>query len=533
MLMMGPRRNEWWLAGLACALPLFFAAFTQHAWEDFFITLRSSRNLVEGNGLVFQPGERLHTFTSPLGVLVPALGLWISGGSATGALWFLRLVSAVMLAAGMILLWRRTASLGLGSLGRFVVFGLILADAKMTDFSINGMETALLVFFGIWLWTELAAPAGPRALPLGLAAAGLMWTRPDALILGVCMGLPFLLLRPKNAVTPGIKWPVLGRALLIGAALYLPWFVWAWSYYGTPVPHTIIAKAAYTPPVGARDYLLLPLQTLLGRSMLVDLFLPSYWVFGGWPRFLVVLAQILTAVVAFAWMIPGWALAGRRASLAVFLGMFYLCSIILFPWYVPPWSLLGAITLAFGAEALASRWPRALPAVRIACALVVVAQVGMWQATAWQMRVQQAVVETGMRRQIGEWLERNARPGETVFLEPLGYIGYYSRLKTLDFPGLSSAEVVAAVRSGAKSYAALIEKLQPDWVVLRPVEAAREDFKRRPVLNDYELVKSWDVLPQLEAVTYLPGRPWNEFEARFLLYRRKVSDTAQLPSPRP
>lgn len=530
---MGPRRNEWWLAGLAFSLPLLFAAFTQHAWEDFFITLRTSRNLVEGNGLVFQPGERLHTFTSPLGVLVPALGLWITGGSATGALWFLRVVSALALAAGLVLLGRRTASLGLGSLGRFVCFGLILADAKMTDFSINGMETALLVFFGIWFWTEVASPAGPRAVPLGLAAAGLMWTRPDAVILGVCMGLPFLLLRSKNEATPGIKWPVLGRALLIGAALYLPWLVWAWSYYGTPVPHTIIAKAAYTPPVGLRDYLLLPLQTLLGRSMLVDLFLPSYWVFGGWPRFLVVLAQMLAAVVAFAWMIPGWALAGRRASLAVFLGMFYLCSIILFPWYVPPWSLLGVIALAFGAEALAGRWPRTLPVVRTVAALIVVAQAGMWLATAWQMRVQQTVVESGMRRAIGEWLGRNARPGETVFLEPLGYIGYYSRLKTLDFPGLSSAEVVAAVRGGAKSYAALIEKLQPDWIVLRPVEAAREDFKRRPVLNDYDLVRSWNVLPQLEAVTYLPGRPWNEFEARFLLYRRKVSDTFQLPSPRP
>lgn len=530
---MGLRRNEWWLAGLAFSLPLLFAAFTQHAWEDFFITLRTSRNLVEGNGLVFQPGERLHTFTSPLGVLVPALGLWITGGSATGALWSLRVVSALALAAGLVLLGRRTASLGLGSLGRFVCFGLILADAKMTDFSINGMETALLVFFGIWFWTEVASPAGPRAVPLGLAAAGLMWTRPDAVILGACMGLPFLLLRPQNEATPGIKWPVLGRALLIGAALYLPWLAWAWSYYGTPVPHTIIAKAAYTPPVGLRDYLLLPFQTLLGRSMLVDLFLPSYWVFGGWPRFLVVLAHVLAAVVALAWMIPGWALAGRRASLAVFLGMFYLCSIILFPWYVPPWSLLGVIALAFGAEALAGRWPRTLPVVRTVAALIVVAQAGMWLATAWQMRVQQTVVESGMRRAIGEWLGRNARPGETVFLEPLGYIGYYSRLKTLDFPGLSSAEVVAAVRGGAKSYAALIEKLQPDWVVLRPVEAAREDFKRRPVLNGYELVKSWDVLPQLEAVTYLPGRPWNEFEARFLLYRRKVSDTAQLPSPRP
>jgi len=438
------RRTEWWLAGLAFLLPLLFAAFTQHAWEDFFITLRTSRNLVEGNGLVFQPGERLHTFTSPLGVLVPALGLWISGGSATGALWFLRLVSALVLAAGLVLLWRRTASLGLGSLGRFVCFGLILADAKMTDFSINGMETALLVFFGIWLWTELASPAGPGAVPLGLAAAGLMWTRPDAVILGVAMGLPFLLLRPKSESSSGTRWTVLGRALLIGAALYLPWLVWAWLYYGTPVPHTIIAKAAYTPPVGLPGYFMLPLQTLLGRSMLVDLFMPSYWVFGGWPRFLTILAQVLAAVAAFAWMIPGWALAGRRASLAVFLGMFYLCSIILFPWYVPPWSLLGAIALGFGADALARRWPKVLPVVRIACALVVVAQAGMWLATAWQMRVQQAVVETGMRRQIGEWLGVNARPGETVFLEPPGYIGYYSRLETLEFPCMSSTEVVAA-----------------------------------------------------------------------------------------
>ena len=33
-----------------------FAAYTHHAWEDYWITFRSSRNLAEGNGLVFQPG---------------------------------------------------------------------------------------------------------------------------------------------------------------------------------------------------------------------------------------------------------------------------------------------------------------------------------------------------------------------------------------------------------------------------------------------------------------------------------------------
>ena len=58
---------------LAVLIPLAFAAFTGHVWEDFYITYRASRNLAAGNGLVFQPGERVHSFTSPLGVLVPAL----------------------------------------------------------------------------------------------------------------------------------------------------------------------------------------------------------------------------------------------------------------------------------------------------------------------------------------------------------------------------------------------------------------------------------------------------------------------------
>src|SRR5690349_11265175 len=57
-------RVKWLVVLLAFLLPLAFAGFTGHAWEDYFITLRSSRNLVEGHGLVFNPGERVHTFTS-------------------------------------------------------------------------------------------------------------------------------------------------------------------------------------------------------------------------------------------------------------------------------------------------------------------------------------------------------------------------------------------------------------------------------------------------------------------------------------
>src|SRR5438045_1514496 len=74
------RRNlNWLVAAVAFAIPVAFALLTNHAWEDYFITLRSSRNLLQGNGLVYKAGDRLHTFTSPLGVLIPALCTWLAG----------------------------------------------------------------------------------------------------------------------------------------------------------------------------------------------------------------------------------------------------------------------------------------------------------------------------------------------------------------------------------------------------------------------------------------------------------------------
>src|SRR3954470_3749188 len=103
-----PKRTPWPLIAAAFALPLLFAVITNHAWEDYFITLRASRNLVEGNGLVFNPGERLHTFTSPLGVLIPALCTWIAGpGRELLALWLFRVFNAALLAVCATVVWRR------------------------------------------------------------------------------------------------------------------------------------------------------------------------------------------------------------------------------------------------------------------------------------------------------------------------------------------------------------------------------------------------------------------------------------------
>jgi hypothetical protein len=153
-------------------------------------------------------------------------------------------------------------------------------------------------------------------------------------------------------------------------------------------------------------------------------------------------------------------------------------------------------------------------------------QLTLFAASAWQMRVQQRVLENGVRRPIGEWLRRHAKPGDSVLLEPLGYIGYYSRLKTYDFPGLSSREVVAVIRSGVNRYADLIARLEPTWLVLRPSEVAVKDFAERPILRDYRRVAEWNVLPELDAIAYLPGRTWVEWDARFYVYHYQPAENA-------
>ncbi|MEJ1973271.1 MAG: hypothetical protein WDM96_12655 [Lacunisphaera sp.] len=82
------------LGALAATLvPLLFAFYTGETWEDYYITLHSSRNLDEGHGFVHQIVERVHTFTSLLGVL-SALGFKLTG-SDVGTLWFLRELGAL------------------------------------------------------------------------------------------------------------------------------------------------------------------------------------------------------------------------------------------------------------------------------------------------------------------------------------------------------------------------------------------------------------------------------------------------------
>jgi hypothetical protein len=520
------RRTFLAATAVAFAAPLLFALLTSQVWEDYYITFRSSRHLAEGHGLVYQLGEAVHTFTSPLGVLLPALGFVVTGGDG-GALWFLRIVSACALAGTAWLVVAYAHEQGWSRTTLWFALSLSLLEAKTVAFSANGMETAVLVFFAALTWRELTRAAGSRWPVLALGYAGLMWTRPDAFVVAGAMTFSWWVFGPRTLAAGERKWwRRSAGAVAVGVLLYLPWFLWAWHYYGSPVPQTIIAKSALAPAGSPVERILAaPLSMLVDDTALDGLFAPIY-ANGGWPTELLLIGRLLARAAAFVWVVPFLPRATRAASLALLAGGIYFHQIMPYPWYYAPWTLLGALALAGAGWSLAGRLSAAgRRMLRLTAGVTAGGMLLVLTAQTYSAQLQQQIIEESGRRQIGLWLKAHARPADTVFLEPIGYIGYFSGLKILDYPGLCAPEVSRIVRSGPGGYARIITTLQPDWLVLRPYEMENQNLSASGLLDAYAVTGHWNQGEQLAAHTFLPGRNWLQFDAEFIVFHRKASGT--------
>jgi hypothetical protein len=504
-------------------LPLLFAVFTNHVWEDYYITFRASKNLAEGHGLVYQIGERVHSFTSPLGVLLPAL-LYTITGSDDFTLWGFRLLSCAALSWAVVLLWKTLEEQGTSLAARWVVTLLLMFESKLVDFTINGMETPLMLLFAAMVFRLALRGPQPSSLPLGTAVAGLMWTRPDGFIIALAIlasALAFTL-RSRTQLVESTKYllKAAGGTLL----LYGPWVAWAWWYYGSAIPNTIIAKSGAMPDLGAGYFITAPFGYLTGQSAMIDLLNPTYRFFGGWPNGFIQLDHALAIIAGFLWLVPRLPMGARIASLALFLGSYYLQAIPPAPWYFPVWNMLAAVALGLAASTWLARSRNGSlrgSLARCTITLLLVVQAGTVGLAAWQLRHQQSIIENQGRRAVGEWLALHAEKTDTVFLEPLGYIGYFSQLHMLDYPGLSAPSVTAAMHQVGPNFSDLIQVLHPTWLVIRPHELAGHGFSKSNVLAEYDVIKRWDVRAQLDAVTVLPGRNWLDVDAVFLLFHRR------------
>src|SRR5262249_20333010 len=155
-----------------------------------------------------------------------------------------------------------------GSRASLIALAVLYVSAiTAVAFSANGMETGFLLLFLAWGMYLFERGAAEHWLAHGLCWAGLMWTRPDG-----CFYIAALVVANLAFARESRRPLLLGLAKSAGVCtvLYPPWFAGAWAYYGSPVPHTIRAKAGYEPDyTDWRDLLWHAYQTFPGRTAVV------------------------------------------------------------------------------------------------------------------------------------------------------------------------------------------------------------------------------------------------------------------------
>lgn len=231
-------------AVVAWQFPALWAA--RWAQDDAYVSFRYARHLVEGHGLVYNPGARVEGYTNFLWTILSAFPMAIG---AEDPLPFMHLVSAALWGGSylvLLLLGIRLARQGVWA----APLGLIpLAyhwSFNMWFFS--GMETPLVSFLTIlvvFFFTRDPARHPWTLFWASLSAVALTMTRPDGVVVVAALAVAGLALYgPRLAQSRQWRTYLLLPALPM-LLVYLPFNAWRVYYYGSFYPNTYYTKVAY------------------------------------------------------------------------------------------------------------------------------------------------------------------------------------------------------------------------------------------------------------------------------------------------
>ena len=227
------------------ALLVWLASVSWFLTDDAFISFRYVRNLLEGHGLVFNPGERVEGYSNFLWVLELA-ALWRVLGVAPedAAPWLS--VACTAGTVGAMLWWiTRLPSLRNRGLVGWMALGLVCSSATFAVWtSGGGLETRQFTFFVVLAVVCLSlyrdSRRGLLAASLSLAAAAL--TRPEGpLLAALCLGW-FVIQRMADTGRLNPDWRRLTYLAAPFVVLVGAHFLWRYSYYGEWLPNTYYAK---------------------------------------------------------------------------------------------------------------------------------------------------------------------------------------------------------------------------------------------------------------------------------------------------
>jgi hypothetical protein len=215
--------------------------------------------------------------------------------------------------------------------------------------------------------------------------------------------------------------------------------------------------------------------------------------------------------------------------------VYFAYTIFPFPWYFPTVAVLGILVFTHGLFHFTGKM--ASPKNRIQAVAAGWGLVGLCAAltfglVAFQLRLQQRIIEDGVRIPMGKWLKANAAPDDRIYLECLGYVGYFSAGRMRDYTGLVTPEVVRLIREKHLDYYTIPRDLQPEWVVLRLREYLAMEANHPYFREKYTTAAIFENNDELNRHVFIPGESYLLYDIFFIVFHRRDLVTP-LPVPAP
>jgi hypothetical protein len=476
--------------------------------DDAFITFRYARNLLAGQGFVFNPGEAVLGTTTPLYTLLMAgLGA-IFGGVQADFPSIALVVNALADAITCLLLWEIGKRLHLSRAGYLA--GLLWAVAAFSvTFAIGGLETSVYVL--LLTGAAWAFLAEKRKLTALLGALALL-TRPDALILLGPLVLARLIqmglaLRKKRKPSP---LPAYWLEIAVFLVPLIAWYGYAWLTFGSPFPHSVTAKlVAYR--LDENSALIRLIQhyatpfmhhNLTGSAVGVALgliFCPFLYVLGA----------------RRVWKSLGWLSLPLSLYPWLYLVTFAIPNPLIFRWYLTPPLPLYFLFLLAGLEDALERllksrrggW-RAKMALGLLVFLTLVPLLSEWRLRLDHGPARPAPEMAFIKlellyRQAADLIAPQMDQNTLLAAGDVGVLGYYTPARILDTVGLNSPVSTTYYPLPAEDYvinyaipAELILNEKPDWVVILEV------YGRNTLLPDPEFQAAYQLVETLPTDMY-------------------------------
>lgn len=426
------------LAAILCAALALRATFVavSSPVDDAYITFRYASNLAAGHGFEYNHGEHVLGTTTPLFTLLiaPFAAAGLPPDRVGLALAMLFDLGVCVL---LFVILRRELGDGVG-LAAAGLYGLSYAAAAACGY---GMETQL---FMLLVLAAIALVVAKRGVAAAFVTALAVTTRPEGFLLAAMIGAALLVNTDRRGQFV--------RSLVVFVVTAGAWYLFAWMYFGSPIPNSVRAKL---------------LQTGISPAQWMDFFVTRNPV--------VMLLWVLAALGAFV------GVRKRHEGtilLTVWLVLYALFFLVVKPpflggWYFPPLvmplvALASVALMQAGTQVLRTPGRALVATLMFATALMVAVLPKSLASNRWNRKVASTVFVP-----LAEWVRDNTAPDAVVHASDVGYLGYFSGRHILDAAALVTPDV-------GRYYEA--NKSQPDWDIAFVLER-RPDVVVLPIRN--------------------------------------------------